>query len=445
MTKNFFRKLIRRFKILFKEPHQLMLVGVYAVMLSYPATMFIYKGIRSEYLAVLFLMAVYGFLTRKIQIRDYPLTKIEFITLALFASISIIAWVSYAYFGFLEEAVPRVEKYSWFILALPVYYLFRYVNPRMDVIFFGIVLGCFIAFGRAVLESFGMVKELAWEASTDRANGVMHPIRFGDLTLLLGFFSLAGGMYLKDGDKRFLLIGSLGFVAGIGASLLSLSRGAWVAIPVLLVALIFPVFSEIRIKHAILFLLSLILVVGVLYNIPQLKIEIRVKQAEIDLVKYFSGNGSNTSIGSRLDMYKTAYSVFKKNPLFGGGVGEYHKYALNYYKSQNGKISKEVIIWKNPHNEFLLQAATRGMVGVISISGLFLVTFLSFYLKRSSSRGAIRFSAISGMILVLGYAQFGMSVSLFEHRDFLLFFLIYVFIFLAGTSCAKSPEIEHRI
>jgi O-antigen ligase len=130
-------------------------------------------------------------------------------------------------------------------------------------------------------------------------------------------------------------------------------------------------------------------------------------------------------------MFETAVEIFNNNALFGAGVGSYQSNARKYYYSNNSRLSEEVIKWKNPHNEFLLQAATRGVIGVISVVylfGSFGFFFIGFYSRKLYIK---RFSAVSGLLVIFGYVQFGMSISLFEHRDFLLFYILYLNLFFA--------------
>ena len=207
-----------------------MLLGVYAVMFLYPATIFIQKEVKTEYFAALVFMSFYGFLSGRIRPSQYQLDRKDYLVLFSFALITIIAWFSYAHFGFQEYAKHRVEKYTWFLLAIPVYYLFLYTRPRMEIVWAGLVFGSFVAFGRAVLEELSMVDEIAWANMQGRANGSMHPIRFGDLSLLMGCIALNGAVNLTKLKLYVRIIGLTAFLAGIGGSVMSESRGGVVGI-----------------------------------------------------------------------------------------------------------------------------------------------------------------------------------------------------------------------
>jgi len=411
---------------------RLMALGAYTVLLVYPATMFVYDGIRSEYFGVLFLLSLLGVLAGRYRLSFRSLERIDRWVLLAFASITIVAWLSWAGIGFDPEAKGRIAKYSWFLLAVPVFFLFRHLRPKMEIVWLGLVIGAWVAFGRAMLEELKLVEELGWK-SPDRANGVMHPIRFGDLSLLLGFIALAGALYLDGINRLARAIGIGAFVAGILASVLSLSRGGWLAAPLLLAVSLLPLLKGKSRGYKAAVVGGIALGLAGLMTLPGLDMGKRFGQARADLEKYFVQGNSKTSLGARLDMFETALSAFDKHPFMGVGVGRYHEYSKKYYEANKERLSVEVIWWKNPHNELLLHAATRGSVGVVTLLALFLLLGYRFAVTRHDPGGRIRFVSVAGLMLVLGYAVFGMSIALFEHRDFLMFFVIYAVLFLAET------------
>ncbi len=417
----------------------IMLLGVYAVMLLYPATMFIQKEIKTEYFAALVFMSFYGFLSGRIRPSQYHLERKDYLVLFSFALITIIAWVSYAHFGFQEYAKQRVEKYTWFLLAIPVYYLFLYTKPRMEIVWAGVVVGCFVAFGRAVLEELSLVDEIAWANMQGRANGSMHPIRFGDLSLLMGCIALSGAVNLTKLKPYARIIGMTAFIVAIGASVMSESRGGWIALPLLL---LFVIISRIRSSaskwKAVIVTGVVILVVGFALFSFSATIQKRINMAVSDIELYLAGS-SKSPIGARFDMFETALSIFNESPLFGVGVGAYHDYAKKYFKSSDREMSAEVVIWKNPHNEFFLQAATRGVIGVLSI----LILMMSILIRGlDNSAISAQFASTNLVLIALGYSIFGLTIALFEHKDFLLYFVIYVPVFLFGSRVYASKAIE---
>ena len=408
----------------------------YVVMFFYPLTMFIYKGIRTEYLGILFLLFLAALLLKSFRATLMQFDFSEKKLLTAYVLFFFIAFVSYVFMGVAEVANKRLAIYSFFLIAPCIYILFRFIELRVDLIWGAVALGCCVAFGRAVLEELGLVRELAWVSQLHRANGVMHPIRFGDLTLLMGFISLAGAIYLYKLSSFVRYFGVLAGCLGIIASFMSQTRGAWVAMPFMVLVLLLPKYKRMGKagrNKVLLSIFSLFLLVFIFSGEQML---IRVKQAQNDVSSYIKGK-SGGPIGVRFDMAETALNIAYEHPLWGVGIGNYHRFSVNYYNRDDSGIAREVIVWKNPHNEFLLQLSTRGIIGLIAILLLFYWSFMFFYRNRKDQENGYQFSAIAGMLVITGYFFFGMSIALFEHRDFSLFFIIYT-MFFAATLTEKN-------
>ena len=74
-------------------------------------------------------------------------------------------------------------------------------------------------------------------------------------------------------------------------------------------------------------------------------------------------NGTQTSAGERLEMYKNTLSLIQKNPIFGGGTGSLG----NEYSSlvKNKDITMQRVT--NCHNQFLLTTQELGITGLIML------------------------------------------------------------------------------
>ncbi len=408
---------------------------VHAVLLIYPATMFVYDGIRSEYFGIFVILSVVLLATKKVGLNVLWTDRLAFFSMLLLFSMGLFAWFSYAYFGFPETAKDRVAKYSWFLLIPLVFLGLSRVRVEKKIVFLGVSVGCIVAFLRAILEELELVDELAWGHIRGRANGIMHPVRFGDLVLLMAFVSLSGAMFLEGIGRYLRILGVIAFGVGVFASILSLTRGSWVAIPFFLLLLILGkrLAGENNMLPA-----SWLLVAAMLFSVAAapfvLKGVDRFGKVYDEIIMYMQGN-PQTSSGARLSMLETAGAAFKSAPLIGVGVGGYEIFAKEYYSENKERLSSEVAMWKNPHNELMLQAATRGILGALLYLLTMLVLFALFY--RTALRLSV-YCGVSGMMVVLGFFIYGMTISIFEHRDFLLFFSIYISVLMSDASYLKG-------
>lgn len=409
-------------------------------LIAYPATRFVVDGTRSLYLLVLLLLSFIVLSFRWSQFRALKIERSDKVLLFFYFLMFVVIFLSAIIFGGDGREFKKVAVYTGFLFSIPIYLLFRLYLPSSRVIWLAFVIACYVVAIRAWLEVNGYVEDIAWSSfGVDRANGTMHPIRFGDLTLLMGFISLAGALYIKDLKIWLRILGGAAFLCGLFASVLSQSRGGWVALPALLVIVLWPLFREMSYKNKTVVMLAIVVSVILIYEAPSLKVSERIEMAVSDVVKYRDEGDSGTSLGARFDMYETGYHMFQKNVWFGVGVGHYQEQALAYYSEHEGRMSGEVVIWGNPHNEIILHMATRGVVGLVVVLGLFLTGIFFFIGRIRTYDKNIQFYAVSGLMVFVAYLHFGMSISLFIHRDFTLFFVIYATLFAAGVRKESAP------
>ncbi len=78
-----------------------------------------------------------------------------------------------------------------------------------------------------------------------------------------------------------------------------------------------------------------------------------------------AGSGGETSIGARLDFYRTSLAIIAEHPLFGVGTGGYSK---AYAQATAGS---GLTVWNNPHNQYLLNTVQLGIFGLCALLALF--------------------------------------------------------------------------
>lgn len=152
------------------------------------------------------------------------------------------------------------------------------------------------------------------------------------------------------------------------------TRTGWLIFIALTVLFIFQYFS-IK-KQLIFYLVSLCLLIGVFYTSHSVRSSVIVTIQNLqnyDMENY----NSRTSVGLRLDWYKSSVQLIKEKPVFGYGTGAY-------------EIAQKPIVERtsiapatDPHNEFLLTTVQIGLVGLAVLLALFIDPILrSFKLIR---------------------------------------------------------------
>ena len=92
--------------------------------------------------------------------------------------------------------LARADRFMAPIMAIPMYLYFKRYLVDEKYLWAGLVLGALIAASIAVYQMYWLPRAWPW-----RATGVVSPIIFGDLALLMGVMSLAGIGWFKGKKK----------------------------------------------------------------------------------------------------------------------------------------------------------------------------------------------------------------------------------------------------
>jgi O-antigen ligase len=86
------------------------------------------------------------------------------------------------------------------------------------------------------------------------------------------------------------------------------------------------------------------------------------------------------------------------------------------------------------HNEILAQMVRFGIFGLLSILAVYLVPLLYLWRLAKSNLQPQRTAAIMGMILILGFFTFGLTVEIFNLKMTIAFFSLTLAVLFAAAS-----------
>jgi O-antigen ligase len=255
-----------------------------------------------------------------------------------------------------------------------------------------------------------------WILGVARPDNGMNPIPFGNLSLLLGVLALIAllGRLEAPRERRHAGVdGLLGLaaLAGLMTSLLSGTRGGWIALP-LLAWLIYRTFRHV-LPHRRLWLVAGVfgaLLAGCV-ALPQSKVTDRIGLAVDDVHGYFVEGVKGTSLGVRLEMWKAGARLFAEKPLIGWGEGRLER-ARDALVAE-GTVHPGVSRYDQLHSDLIDTAARRGLVGLATLLMLYGVPVLLFsrHLRRCRDPGICALAA-SGLMVPVAFIDFGMSQSM---------------------------------
>tara|TARA_R110002049_G_scaffold194408_1_gene363298 strand:- start:204 stop:1517 length:1314 start_codon:yes stop_codon:yes gene_type:complete len=314
--------------------------------------------------------------------------------------------------------------YLWPFIAASFLIALRIFTPSPHWFWLGVCCGSLGAGAVALYERVVL--------GLSRADNGINAIPFGNLSLLMGFISLIACIYyLQKWRTSYSGLAILAICAaflGCLASLLSGTRGGWVAIP-FLVALLLPATSNlISSKVRIFALIFVFLFVIAIIAYPPSGVWVRLVAIFDDLYQYFINNEADTSLGTRFELWRAGWIMFVDNPGMGIGEGSVQE-RLSSLVTREIAYDRGIIV-PQLHSDVIDTLARRGLLGASSLI-LMYVAFASAFASKmlhGNNQLNVRLMAVSGMMVVIAFFDFGLSQAMFRDLRGLSGFLGFVVI-----------------
>jgi O-antigen ligase len=347
----------------------------------------------------------------------------------LFFLFTLLSWL---FNGQGPENTNLLQAHLLFLLTIPGLYGIMWQRPSEGFFWWGVVLG-------AVL--IGSFTAYMFFQGIDSRHGInqitlINPIEFGQFSVILASLSVVSIPYFCRISPWLSIIPASGTILGLLAALGSQTRGAWIAIPIVFMLIVWH-FRKSLLNHigkTITGCFTCILVLvffsgnGIIYQ--------RLDQAVQNSAAYFdSPSQRETSVGSRLDLWKAALECGKSSLFFGPGKDFFQKTLK--HGVQEDIYCKEAGKYHFPHNEYASAFAYHGIIGLVSLL-FFLSVPMAVFLKRSSSDFKNKEVAFTGLIVVICFVIFGLTDSPFEQRDTIIFYSIMQVVPLSLSSNRKK-------
>ncbi|MDO4795722.1 MAG: O-antigen ligase family protein [Brachymonas sp.] len=304
------------------------------------------------------------------------------------------------------------EKPIRMLLTLPALCYLAHRPPAHIWLWLGASVGSMIACTEAVYQFFFL--QMA------RAQGAMFSIHFGDLVLMLGLMSLcAWHVPVRQNRWVFRAWLLMGCMAGMLASILSGTRGAWLGLGVILAIYGAYLLFGRHFKRLALLAAASACLLGVALSVPSLKVEDRVQAAYSDMQAFAANSAANTSVGARLQMWQHAWQLYRARPLLGWQRHGYlEQQRIGIARQELDPLMAQL---DHPHNEWLNLAAKDGTVGLLALLLAYAVPFgvflRLFRQARQPYHASLRAVAAAGMLLPVAYFGFGLTEAFLPHSS----------------------------
>ncbi len=398
----------------------------------FSVTVLSYSGHGGQSAIVLLLTMLYVFIAKRKESMNLTLDKEE----KIFLYLVFVFWLLQL-FGILyqpegyEFANARAQLKSFdypmrWLLLLPIFFLLRRYLVDWRVMAIGMSIGVFISVAIATHQVYVLGLDRAYGASN-------HSIPFAELMVAADLLLWMLMIYAwNNGNKIISFILLVASLAGFYGSLLSVTRGAWLAYVFMIAIWLLYMFKKSFSDRWHLFstpiIVRLLLAALVFYTVSQTDQYQVLQSRSMDTVNNLAEGSYNSATGARLTIYQDVFKVIKQHPF---GIGTDNFLAIK--QSNNNAFSQA-------HNELINLWVENGIQGVIILLLLLGYAFKVFYKHLKHSNDLVSVYAACGLMLIVSYMIFGFSQAVFSHHQTLIFFIFYLYFFIAQIFVIKRQS-----
>lgn len=315
----------------------------------------------------------------------------------------------------------RWDRSIKFVLGIVCLLFVSRTAPWPRAQFWGLLAGC-IGVGAVALWQIHVEGE---PRASGFPTGRTNAIQWGNLTLLLGTMLTVQTIALRRHLARtWVVVAGLAVLMALNASMLSGTRGGWLAV---LVALPVGLYLLWRMRPTAMWRMVgsaaavLVLVGAANHSVLVERWDVMEKEVQ----GYDSARKADNSVGQRLEHWRFAWNVGLERPLLGWGRAGY--IAEKAKRVAAGEYAPSIIEYYYAHNEFLDMFMKAGIVGVLLLLLVYAVPLGMFWPTRARLAAyAHQPAAVQAQMLALRlggssipvmYFGFGLTQVYFAHNS----------------------------
>lgn len=338
----------------------------------------------------------------------------------------------------------RWDRTAKFLLGIACLLFVSRTAPWPRAQFWGLVVGC-IGVGAVALWQVQVEGEpRAAGFPTGRTNA----IQWGNLALLLGTMLAVQTIALHAQlRKHWVALAAVAVLLALNASVLSGSRGGWLA---LLLLVPFGLYLLWRLRRAALWP-ALVGVAGALAVVVALNHAVLSERWDVmanEVRSYGSERVADNSVGQRLEHWRFAWDAGMERPWLGWGMDGY--LAVKAERVAAGQYQPAILEYIFVHNELLDMFVKAGIVGVLLLLLTYLVPLCMFWPSRArlaayagqppQVRSQMLALRVAGSCIPLLYAGFGLTQVYFAHNSGIM---PYVFLTILTWAALQGMDVQY--
>lgn len=317
-----------------------------------------------------------------------------------------------------------LDSPSRFLAAAPLFLVLRQGLPRT-------LAWSDLSFALGALASLGilLIAPQAFVGVDRISSQFLNLIHYGDIALVLGALSILSLNWWRKDGLPVRIIKIAGLIAGLAASVLTGSRGGWIAVPVV-AALILYVRSRGKSRRwKVLLPLAIVAILASVFAFSPAARD-RIGDISSDLIHYKQGQ-RDTSVGIRLQLYEAATKIVESHPLLGLGAHGFHNSMQSFADAGALTPMAAQLGRGETHNQFFAYLTDYGIVGGLALLSMYLVPGVIFWKRLNAPTGPARRAALTGLTFVVAFWVFGLTVETFDLKITVSFYATMIAILAA--------------
>jgi len=327
----------------------------------------------------------------------------------------------------------KFERYLRILGIIPVYYIL--VRLNIDIYK---TLKLSLVVSAVIMLSFGIYEMVVLHKLY--MEGPYYTTLFGYVSVLNAFMLVAVLLTHKLTKLEFSVCFSATVIL-LFCAIFSISRAAWLgALAIMVFLMVVFIFKE-KIKLPLIKVIPVMIAMFLVVALNADHIHNRIAEGLNDIKTYNSKEISETSLGTRLSLWKDSILLFRNSPLLGTGVGDFD---LERNKMIAAGLTPNTPSQGHSHNQFLGTLATTGILGLIGLFvGVFILPFWYFWKMFCSAKNEdTKYFSLIGMIVIIGFAFFSMGEVWLARNPTSNVYAFFIAISLAGITNARKKNNE---
>ncbi|TQQ49952.1 O-antigen ligase family protein [Vibrio cholerae] len=316
-----------------------------------------------------------------------------------------------------------------YLLCIPIYFFIKSEIAKRtnldNTLCTSTILASFSALAFAVYQFFIL--------NMPRVDGFLFSINFGYLAAALAIMSF-GLSFTQTQFKNYFYLSA---IAATVATILTLSRGAILTLPLVFILFFIVNVKKLKFKQTLFFTLISFLLLSASYQFSP-RIQERVDFTIFEISSIASNNvHAAASSGGRLQLWYAALEAFKRNPILGTTYSE--RESLNIELFKEGKVDEwtSTVPRGHAHSQYFEAIASNGTLGILAIFAMLVLpfgVFLSDYRKTGCPISQ------TGYLFVFGFIIFCLTEAPLQANLIGTFYGFMVAIFYAYIAAKRAKN-----